>query len=356
MKIKKLLLSICMFCLAVLVMGGATVPAMQFGAQAMSLRTAGEYNALLEPKELFDSKGNYNVDMDYLKTALEDGQVFNFFGYDWRLVFLNEKQNVATFYMADPFTGSVFNQTKQSNLQILKNGENIWSNGYTSGRWVNEDGETVIFNQSKVRELLIEAAGNIIDNKDYAKYKNKVVAGYVNNTNELASERNITLAFSKLNLDHVSEDPDEKIIAQYGLSDVDRLWLPTYNELTKLWKVDEGILQWKDTTNNGGYAWLRDPYSGVHSAYIMCLSATRVRNTGSSNDFFTYNPLKQEAGVRPAIHLDITDLTAVKDGKGGWFNEDWLKTLFIVVCVLGIVGIGLVITAVVLKSRQKQAK
>ena len=46
MKIKKLLLSICMFCLAVLVMGGATVPAMQFGAQAMSLRTAGEYNAL----------------------------------------------------------------------------------------------------------------------------------------------------------------------------------------------------------------------------------------------------------------------------------------------------------------------
>ena len=366
MKIKKLLLSICMFCLAVLVMGGATVPAMQFGAQAMSLRTAGEYNALLEPKALFDSKGNYNVDMDYLKTSLVDGQVFKFFGYDWRLVFINEKQNVATFWMVDPFTpeayqdedeftGVIFNKTKESANLILDDGSNIWSNGYTNSVWKTKEGD-VNLGQSSIRELLITEAENIIDKKAYAKYKNKVVAGYVDGSNELASEQYVKLAFSKDNINNVTSDGTNELVSQYGLSDVDRLWLPSVNELVKLWKVSENILQWTNTTNNNGRAWLRNPALEQNSVYGTCVCYSKESDTDGIQDLFTAKPLKQEAGVRPAIHLDITDLTAVKDGKGGWFNEDWLKTLFIVVCVLGIVGIGLVITAVVLKSRQKQAK
>ena len=95
--------------------------------------------------------------MDYLKTALTDGQVFNFFGHDWRLVFLNEKQNVATFWMADPFTGSTYNETTRSGTKLIVNEDgstNIWANGYTNSVWKSENGD-VLMNQSKVRELLI---------------------------------------------------------------------------------------------------------------------------------------------------------------------------------------------------------
>lgn len=376
MKIKKLFLSICMICLAILVMGGATVPAMQFSAQAMAVRAAGEYNALLEPKALFDSKGNYNIDMDYLKTSLVDGQVFNFFGYDWRLVFINEKQNVATFWMADPFTpeayqdedeftGVIFNKTTESADGILdkgpKAGLNIWANGYTNTIWKSDNGD-ILINQSKIRELLIEEAGNIIDKKAYAKYKNKVVPGYVDGTNEMATEKNTILAYSRNSINNVTVDKTNQLIAQYGLGEADRLWLPSVNELVKKWDVHKNLLNWYYTTNNSGRAWLRNPVIDLTiqeeygSAYGICVCFNEDSDDDGVKDLFTAKPLKQEAGVRPAIHLDITDLTAVEGNNGGWFNEDWLKTLFIVVCVLGIVGIGLVVTAVVLKSRQKQAK
>lgn len=358
MKIKKLFLSICMICLAILVMGGATVPAMQFSAQAMAVRAAGEYSSVAEPKALFDSKGNYNIDMDYLKTSLVDGQVFNFFGYDWRLVFINEKQNVATFWMAAPFTGSVFNQTKQSAANILNDGSNIWANGYTNSLWKSNGGD-VNLGQSKIRELLIAEAENIIDKKAYAKYKNKVIAGDVDGTNEVATENYAKLSYAKDSLENVTTDITNELIAQYGLDEeVDRLWLPSVKELVEIWNVHENILRWNNTTNNNGRAWLRTPYkeSDKTSEYGICVCYEKEYNNGNIGDYFTAKALGQTAGVRPAIHLDITDLTAVEGNNGGWFNEDWLKTLFIVVCVLGIVGIGLVVTAVVLKSRQKQAK
>ena len=38
------------------------------------------------------------------KNAIQNGQVFNFFGHDWRIVFVNETESVATFWMADPYT------------------------------------------------------------------------------------------------------------------------------------------------------------------------------------------------------------------------------------------------------------
>lgn len=349
-----------MICLAILVMGGATVPAMQFSAQAMAVRAAGEYSSVAEPKALFDSKGNYNIDMDYLKTSLVDGQVFNFFGYDWRLVFINEKQNVATFWMADPFTGSMFNHTTKSGtkLNVYEDGTtNIWSNGYTNTLWKSDDGD-VLINQSKIRELLIAEAENIIDKKAYAKYKNKVVPGYVDGTNEMGTEKAIKkLSFSEEYVGQFSlqDEITNELVAKYDINDVDRLWLPSYNEIKRIWNVHKNILQWPDTTNNSGYAWLRTP-DEERSDYAICVCAGKNQDTDGTLDYITAKAIGQEAGVRPAIHLDITDLTAVEGNNGGWFNEDWLKTLFIVVCVLGIVGIGLVVTAVVLKSRQKQAK
>ena len=72
MKIKKLLLSVCMICLALLVLAGATVPAMQFRAQAMAVRATSDNNIYLQPKELFNGKGNYTVDLEYLKNAIQN--------------------------------------------------------------------------------------------------------------------------------------------------------------------------------------------------------------------------------------------------------------------------------------------
>jgi len=377
MKIKKVLLSICMICLAVLVLAGATVPVMQFSAQAMVVRAASTDNSVLESKELFDSKGRYTVDMDYLKSSLVDGQVFNFFGHDWHIVWVNEKANIATFWMIDPYTphayedqdeyvGTIFNKNIKSGNGFFKDGTNIWSNGYSNMIWESNSGE-VLIGQSEIRELLFEEAKNMIDSKAYAKYKNKVIAGYVEGTNEVVSEVKIpSIAFSKDNLNQVEYETEEtnKLTAQYGLNTDDRLWLPSINELKTKWNLHENIIRWTETSNNSGFAWLRNPSKETDSNYANSAYATCIRydrdpnktNTGTVDDLFFVKAIKQEAGVRPAIHLDITDLSAGASTDDGWFNEDWLKVLFIVVCVLGIVGIALVITAVVLKARKKQAK
>lgn len=358
MKIKKLLLSVCMVCLALLVFGGATVPAMQFSTQALVVRAASDYSTL-EPKELFNKKGNYTVDMDYLKSSLANGQVFSFFGYEWRVVFINETENVATFWMKDPYTSSVFNRTKRAGNGFFIDGSNIWSNGYTNMMWDSNQGDVTI-GQSIIRDFLIKESSKIINDKKYSNYKKKVVAGHVNGTNEASTESKIAkIAFSLDSLDQVEVENEatDKLTAQYGLSDADRLWLPSRKELVDLWNVHTNILAWNDNTNNGGRAWLRTPYLGAQSSeYATCVCFEPAGLTSSlPDDFFVGKAVGQEAGVRPAIHLNISELTE-SGSANGWFNEDWLKTLFIVVCVLGIVGIVLVITAVVLKSRQKQAK
>lgn len=367
MKIKKLLLSVCMICLALLVLAGATVPAMQFRAQAMAVRATSDNNIYLQPKELFNGKGNYTVDLEYLKNAIQNGQVFNFFGHDWRIVFVNETESVATFWMADPYTpnaykdqdefdGVIFNKTTQSAIGILKDGSNIWTNGYSGSVWTSNEGDVVIA-QSQIRTLLNNEASAMIDNKAYAKYKNKVVAGYVNGTNEQAIEKAIAqLAYSEDNLNQVEGVlGTSNLVAKYGLDQNDRLWLPSVNELTAKWNVSREVIKWINTTNNQGRAWLRSP-DVSESQFAVCVCAEEVGTTGKIDDLFVAKKIKQKAGVRPAIHLNISELTETATNNGGWFNEDWLKVLFIVVCVLGIVGVGLVITAVVIKSRQKKAK
>ena len=358
MKIKKLLLSVCMVCLALLVFGGATVPAMQFSAQALVVRAASDYSTL-EPKELFNKKGNYTVDMDYLKSSLANGQVFSFFGYEWRVVFINETENVATFWMKDPYTKATFDRTTASGhgLFVEEDGDtNIWANGYSGTIWKSQKGD-VLIEQSQIREFLFEEADRIINKKAYAKYKNKVVAGAVNGTNETVTEKQIAkLAFSETSIEHYTKQAlvTNELTAKYGL-DKDRLWLPSLIELTTMWNVHENILQWGKTTN-GDRAWLRTPdiEESQDAVFVRSIVAEEDK-TGKIDDFFGTEITEREYGVRPAIHLNISELTE-SGSANGWFNEDWLKTLFIVVCVLGIVGIVLVITAVVLKSRQKQAK
>lgn len=358
MKIKKLLLSVCMICLALLVLAGATVPAMQFRAQAMAVRATSDNNIYLQPKELFNGKGNYTVDLEYLKNAIQNGQVFNFFGHDWRIVFVNETESVATFWMADPYTKSIFDETTASGhgLFVEEDGDtNIWANGYNGTLWASEKGD-VLIGQSQIREFLFEEAGNMLDNKSYAKYKNKVVAGYVNGTNEQSTEKSIArLSFSETSPEYyrTQDSITNELIAKYGL-DNDRLWLPSLNELTKIWNVQENILQWTKTTN-GHRAWLRTP-DIAESQDAVFVASIREGETGKIDDFFGTEITSREYGVRPAIHLNISELTETATNNGGWFNEDWLKVLFIVVCVLGIVGVGLVITAVVIKSRQKKAQ
>ncbi|MBQ7973980.1 MAG: hypothetical protein IJ295_03445, partial [Clostridia bacterium] len=182
MKLKNLLFSIAMVCLAVLVMVGATVPAMQFHAQALALNAADA--SLLTDVDLFDAKGNYTVDKDYLKKAINANYIFKFFGYEWHVVYVNDDQNVATFWMVDPFTSSAFNQTNKSyDAGIAKDGSNIWSNGYAGAVWNSQSGD-VNLGQSTVRELLSNEAERLLNDKNYAHYVNKVVKGSVFQTNE----------------------------------------------------------------------------------------------------------------------------------------------------------------------------
>ena len=99
--------------------------------------------------------------------------------------YVNEKANIATFWMVDPYTphayedqdeyvGTIFNKNIKSGNGFFKDGTNIWSNGYSNMIWDSNSGE-VLIGQSEIRELLFEEAKNMIDSKAYAKYKNKVI-------------------------------------------------------------------------------------------------------------------------------------------------------------------------------------
>ncbi len=352
MKIKNLFCSILMVCLAALVFCGASVPALQFHAQAMTVRTASNGNGNLSGKLLFDADGNYTVTQDDLAKAVKSGEVFQFFGYDWRVVFVNKDQKVATFWMTDPYTTSVFNMTSSAQNGVATNGSNIWANGYTNTIWKSSTGDVSI-GQSKIKSFLTTEAENILNNGAYDKYKNKIVKGAVIGTNEEATQMTVEkLSYSVDNINDVTQKNEvtNELVAEYGLGTDAILWLPSADELVNKWKLHENVLQWTDNTNNNGRAWLRSP-DYEDSEYAMCICSKADEAADKIDDYFALKAIKQEAGVRPAIHLNIGEICPESDGNA-WFNGDWIKILFIVVCVLGIVGVALVTTAVIIKSRQ----
>jgi len=362
MKIKNLFYSFLLVCLALLVCGGATVPALQFQAQAAQLRVAGNNDGKLKGEELFDKDGHYNFRKDDLIAAVESGKVFNFFGYDWRVVFVNEDQNVATFWMADPYTGAIFNETTWAGDGLyhdLTDGvvtTNIWSNGYTNTDWQDEDTVKKL-GRSAINKFLESESERIIYDEKYAKYKDRVVKGSVIGTNEVATTSVVErLAYSNTDINNVTIQPaTSELTAKYGLGTESILWLPSVVELVQNWQVKEEFLKWTDNTNNAGRAWLRTP-DKEESNYAMCISNDAKTENAEEKPYqncFVFRPVKQVAGVRPAIHLNIKDIDTVVYVNNKWFNEDWMKALFIGVCVVGVVGIGIVTFAVIAKARNK---
>ena len=365
MKKFNLFFSAVIFALVLFVVGGATIaPAVQM--QSAVLNPAGTTG--LKGSILFDSKGRYALD----KPDLQVGLNYQFFGYDWRLVFVNG--NVATFWMADPYTTTVFNQTTRAGLGIYKDGANIWTNGYSETIWKSSytDNQEVSLGQSDIRKFLKSEANKIINNKKYASYRDKVIAAGNavgnNQPNDTAHKLIEYLSFSKDGVDQVEKDVDttNQLTAYYDLGSSDRLWLPSIEDL-RLWNildddykvVNANALRWTETTI-ANRAWLRDAdYEG--SQYARIISPVEEADGDSEPSYFHSRAVKQAAGVRPAIHLDITNISAEYQdhldhpaGNGSWWNwdDDWLKALFMTVCVIGLVGLSLVVAAVIVKVRR----
>ncbi len=353
MKKINLFLSVLVFALALLVIGGATVaPAMQLQAVRVNAATA-ESN--LTGTLLFDGKGRYTVPNQELKF----GSVYQFFGHDWYLVCKNG--STATFWMVEPYTKTYFNATASSFADDYHNhdGSNIWANGYTSTAWEKASNEVIDLKESHIREFLRSEAASMIDNKAYAKYKDKVVAGYVMGNNLAKNDANTAvehLYVSLSALDNVHPVDNNELTAFYNLND-DRLWLPAIAELRN-WNIiadstldvlEPNILYWNNTTINNR-AWLRSP-DNVHSDYAYVVNVT-------AEEAFKRYHIANEAGVRPAIHLDIEKIDEeyadylANPAKGGWWSDDWLKALFMTICIIGTIGIILVISAVVAKARR----
>ncbi len=373
MKKINLFISALMICLAILVACGATVPALQFQAQAMAVRTASNSDGDLKGIDLFDSEGRYAVS----QADLAVGTVVKFFGHDWYVVYVNEAEKVATFWMTDPYgEAQVFNATTRSGHGLFKDGTNIWLNGYTQNYWENaaNDQGPQYLGQSQIREYLSTQATAMIENNDYASYKAKVVSGCVEGSNESNNDANKKipfLAYSDESIDQVEElvEATNELTAYYHLGDNERLWLPSVKEIDQIWNLPNSMLGWTETTISNR-AWLRTPdfinngdTMKGESCYAMAVCSDQQGTTRDS--YFVARAVKQVAGVRPAIHMSIENiddeyqahLDAVNNGgKGGWFNDDWLKALFIVVCILGLVGVGLVIIAVILKARKNKAE
>lgn len=373
MKKINLLFSTLVFVLALLVVSAATfVPVVH--AQTMSLQPASNANGDLSGKVLFDEAGRYAIDQSGLVT----GDTFQFFGYDWRLV--NVKDGVATFWMADPYTATYFNKTARSGIDLFQSGANIWTNGYSKTVWQNErytaaqENGQIILDQdggSDIRKFMYEEAKTMLDDKAYAKYKDKVIAGAVAGHNEVNTDANhkvVTLTYAKQSLIQVQGDNDEadknQLTAYYDLDSSDRLWLPSVGDL-QVWGVfsdDHKVLKpdtlaWKDTTK-ANHVWLRTP-DPDDSYYVMTVSAEASIDEGATDaSYFHYRTVGNTAGVRPAIHLDISKIDEeyedhINHASGkNWWDDDWLKVLFLTVCILGVSGLTLVVIGVIVKVRR----
>ncbi len=367
MKKLNLFLSVLVFALVLLLAGGATMaPAMQL--QAMSLNTASR----LTGTALFDSQGRYAVDSN----SLNEGALYQFFGYDWRLV--KNNGTVATFWMKEPYAATQFNETTRSNSRILPQGENIWANGYSNTTW-NNGVDVINLGQSKIRQYLNDAAKTIIDNEQYANYKKNVYAGpVIGNNGEMTNKTVEHLAYCKDEPGQVESQNavTNELTAVYGLDSSDRLWLPSIGDL-RVWGIvnescvvlNPNTLKWNETTIGGTYAWLREADSR-YSEYALVVSYEPKQLSGeTAPSYFHSDWVNRENGVRPAIHLNISHIDVEyqdhldnPDGKGnGWFGidwlgDDWLKALFMTVCIFGVIGVGLVLVAVIARARRNSQK
>lgn len=370
MKKKNVFYTFIFICLAMMV---AVVSVLGFSAQMQPIRLAAANNSTA----LFDAKGNYAVS----RTAITKGRVFNFFGYDWRVVYVNG--DVATFWMVDPYTTHAFNtQTVAGDQSLLPN--NLWRNGYTSSTAGSLNQE------SDIRAFLREEAKRIIDNKDYKAYSDKVMPGYQAGSNLDNGKAYKTIKYDENVQIDTGRTQDGKPVTvaggvyyansgttnfypagqnwsmavDYSLSisgTEDRLWLPAVEEVMDggLWGLDTTSRNWHNTAN-GNLAWLRTADSQCNFrawavAYNPALSSTgfkfaAVDQSNNNKDNYTF-------GVRPAIHMNIASANpnvgnGSDNGKnGGWFTDDMMKVFFIVICVLGVIGIVLVVVAVVNKAR-----
>jgi hypothetical protein len=209
----------------------------------------------------------------------------------------------------------------------------------------------------------------MIANTAYAKYKEQVVAGYVMGNNEAKNKSTSTietLCYSKKGLSQVQESTVlNELTADFGLVD-DRLWLPSIGELRN-WNIlsaevnskeviTPNILEWSNTAENY-YAWLRNP-DPDSSDRAWVVRAETTKSDGKTLASIPSVAIGQEYGVSPAIHLDIEKIDEeyadylANPAKGGWWSDDWLKALFMTVCIIGTIGIILVISAVVAKARR----
>ena len=316
--------------------------------------------------KLFNSNGSYAVERNTLNNS--KGQIFNFFGYDWYLVNINDSEEVATFWMVEPygsnssyryaFNSQIESGTTDSNL--FNEGKTLWRNGYSNSVWENKD---LTLGESQIRATMRDIAKAIIDNSSYKNYKNKVVAGYVEGSNmdnkdakQPIGKGGVYCSVERTtSLDRIVT-PDQSMTAYYTLDSTDRLWLPATEEVRNngFWRLSNEVRNWQRTTVDS-VVWLRSAVND-HSAMAQLVGySTTINNenglVATQEQSFFKHYVDQKHGVRPAIHLSLKNY-GEGNGNGGWFTDDMMKVFFIIICVLGIIGVILVIIAVVAKARR----
>jgi hypothetical protein len=264
---------------------------------------------------LFKTDGTYNDSVT--KASVVKGAKFSFFGYDWAVVAVNG--NTATFWMTAPYTTSHFNYN--TNFGTTQNINNTWSSGYNYSTWNGIQTAT-----STVRQLLLDKASDLASQPGYGK----IVSGPQTGLNDTVfTEDAVRSLYRKTSIDDTTEGPvGLTITPNFSIGAGDKLWLPSWNEVKNdgTWNLTNADRNWTGATNTlDQTAWLRTPKteeispSGNPSykikdytnAYKVGCSTT-LPNGGSYDDqSIWFNWVDSVSGVRPAVHLNISDLDRI---------------------------------------------
>ncbi len=263
-----------------------------------------EIKAAGSGQSLFNAEGAFIVN----KSDIQIGELYNFFGYDWKVV--QSQSNTITFWMSSPYKNTAFNIG--NNIYGDAGVDTIWSNGYSKAIYKGEE-----IAESNLKQVLSQDITNYFSTQPGW---DKVIP-----VSDSRGVTNVTTVYYRdTAADRYKDDYGTTLSSYFSIED-EMLWIPSMTQVKDggTWGFTESngnsFRNWTDTSISNA-AWLRTPTLYSHKAILVGNNKVPGGNFVDAegkeliNDqsLFT-NYITEEYGIRPAVTLAIKQNTAVED-------------------------------------------